>query len=123
MLKHKGKIIFSLKSLLLAYMITVILILVFSLLLTFTSLSESRIPLLNTIVMIVSIASGSIYGARNIKEKGFIVGGIIGIVYYLILILLNFLFLNSVVFDMFSITKLVLASIIGVIGGMIGINS
>ncbi len=122
MLKYKGKIIFSLKSLLLAYTITLVLILIFSLLLTFTSLSESKIPLLNTVVMILSIASGSIYGAKNIKEKGFIVGGVIGIVYYLILLLVNLLFSNSLSFDVFSITRLLLASVIGVIGGMIGIN-
>ena len=79
MLKHKDKIIYSFKSMLISYTITVILIMVFSLILTFTNLSESKIPLLNIIIMILSIAGGSIYGTRNIKEKGWIVGGAIGI--------------------------------------------
>lgn len=123
MLKHKEKIIFSLKSLLVSFVITIILLMIFSAFLTFTDLSEGKIPILNTVIMIVSIASGSIYGARNIKEKGYIVGGVIGVVYYLILLLLSFLFLNSLIFTVFSVTRLILAFIIGMIGGMIGINS
>ncbi len=122
MLKYKEKIIYSFKSLLLAYGITVVFIFIFSLLLTFTNLSESKVPLLNALIMVVAIAAGSIYGARNIKEKGYIVGGVIGIIYYLILILLNFLFLNSFSL-MFSITRLVISFIAGAVGGMIGINS
>lgn len=122
MLKYKEKIICSFKSLLLAYGITVVFIFIFSLLLTFTNLSESRVPLLNTVTMVVAIASASIYGARNIKEKGYIVGGLIGISYYLILILLNILFLNS--FSLiFSITRLLISFVTGAVGGMIGINA
>ena len=110
------------KGLLLSYIITAILIILFSLLLTFSPLKEGRTPLLNTIVMIVSIVSGSIYLTTKIKEKGWISGGLLGISYYLILILLNFVFLKPVVFDVFSLTKLAITSIIGVIGGIIGIN-
>ncbi len=79
-------------------------------------------PLVNTIIMIISVTSGSIYAASTVKEKGWINGGIIGIAYYLILITLNFIFLKTLVFDIFSISKLALACIIGIIGGIIGIN-
>ena len=110
------------KGLLLSYIITTILIILFSLLLTFSPLKEGKTPLLNTIVMIVSIVAGSIYLTTKIKEKGWISGGLLGITYYLILILLNFVFLKTVVFDVFSLTKLAITSITGVIGGIIGIN-
>ncbi len=72
--------------------------------------------------MMLSISSGSIYVARRIKERGWINGGMVGIGYYLILIILNFIFLKPLVLDIFSISKLVLACIIGIIGGIIGIN-
>lgn len=119
---NKDKIIYLLKSLLIAYIITGVLILLFSLLLTYSSLQENKIPLLNTVVMIISIASASIYAAIMVKEKGWLIGGIIGICYYIILIILNFVFLKTLALDVFSIGKLILASITGMVGGMIGIN-
>lgn len=110
------------KGLLLAYIMTFVLILLFSLLLTYSTIKEGRTALLNTIVMIVSIASGSIYVATKVKENGWINGGILGIGYYLTLLILNLIFLKPFTFDLFSITKLAITSITGVIGGIIGIN-
>ncbi|WP_406242119.1 TIGR04086 family membrane protein [Tissierella carlieri] len=120
--KNLNKNIYLLKGLLLAYIITCILILVFSILLTYSSLRENKMPLVNTIIMVISVTSGSVYVAKMVKEKGWINGGIIGMAYYLILIMLSFIFLKPLVLDIFSISKLVLACIIGIIGGIIGIN-
>lgn len=116
------KVIYLGKALLLSYIITAVLIIFFSLLLTYSPLKEGRMSLLNTIVMIVSVVSGSVYLATKTKEKGWINGGVLGLGYYLILLLLNFTFLKPVTFDMFSLTKLAITSITGVIGGIIGIN-
>lgn len=120
--KNISKPIYLLKGVLTAYIITIILILIFSLLLTFTSIRESKMSLLNTIVMIISITSGSIYVSGKVKEQGWINGGLVGIIYYLILIFFNLLLLRPMVFDVFSVSKLVIATITGVIGGIIGIN-
>lgn len=116
------KVIYLGKGLLLSYIITAILIIFFSLLLTYSPLKEGSTSLLNTIVMIVSVVSGSIYLATKTKENGWINGSILGLGYYLILLLLNFAFLKPITFDMFSLTKLAITSITGVIGGIIGIN-
>lgn len=116
------KAIYLGKGLLLAYIITSVLILLFSLLLTYSSIQEGKTALLNTIVIIASIAFGSIYVAVKIRENGWINGGLLGIGYYLILLMLNLIFLKPLVFDIFSITKLAITSITGVIGGIIGIN-
>lgn len=117
-----SKPIYLLKGVLFAFIITIVLIIVFSLLLTYTSISENKMSLFNTLVMIISITFGSIYVAVMIKEKGWINGGIVGIVYYLILILLNLIFLKSYSLDMFSFSKFIIAIITGIIGGVIGIN-
>ena len=110
------------KGLLLAFIMTLVLILTSSLLLTFTSIKEGRMALLNTIVMIISITTGSVYVAGKVKEKGWINGGILGISYYLILLMLSFVLLKPFTLDVFSITKLFLTAITGIIGGIIGIN-
>ncbi|MDR7856431.1 TIGR04086 family membrane protein [Tissierella sp.] len=121
-IKSYDKWFYLLKGLLLAFIITSVLIVLFSLLLTYSTLKESKMPLINTIIMMVSITTGSIYAGKKIKEKGWVNGGIVGILYYIILILLSIVILNPFSIDLFSITKLIIAFITGVIGGIIGIN-
>ncbi|MBU5426424.1 TIGR04086 family membrane protein [Tissierella pigra] len=120
--KNLDKGIYLLKGLLLSYIVTCILILFFSVLLTYSNMSEGKMPLLNTITMLISITIGSIYTAGKVKEKGWISGGLVGISYYIILIALNMIFLKPLVFDIFSASKIILSSVMGVIGGIIGIN-
>lgn len=120
--KKLSKPIYLIKGVLLSYLVTIVLIIIFSLLITYTSISENKAILLNTIVMITSITFGSVYVAYKVKERGWINGGLVGIIYYLILIILNLLLLEPIVFDMFSVSKLIIATITGIIGGIIGIN-
>lgn len=111
-----------LKSLGLAFLLTVILLMILAALLTFTPLKEDRIPLINTIIMILSIVIGSISLAFKVEERGWLNGGLIGILYFLILILINFLFIKPFIFDIYTVGKLFICLISGVIGGMIGVN-
>lgn len=117
-----GKRAYFLKGILLAFIITIVMIIIFSLLVMFTDIKENKIPLLNNIAMITSIAISSIYVAFKIREKGWIQGGLVGVGYYIILIILNLFFIKPFQIDLISGTRLILATITGVIGGMIGIN-
>lgn len=120
--KDIGNKAYFLKGIFLAFIITIALIIIFSLLIMFTNIKESKIPLLNNIAMITSIAISSIYVAFKIKEKGWIQGGLVGIGYCIILLILNIIFIRPIQLDLLSGTRLVLATITGIIGGMIGIN-
>lgn len=124
-MKDKGRennIKYMFKALVLSYILTFILVLIISFLLTYTSLKESNIPLLNTIIMIISISVGSIYIAIKLEENGWLNGGILGILYFLILVFLNYLFVKPFTFDIFSISKFLISLITGIIGGVLGIN-
>lgn len=120
--KDIGNKAYFLKGIFLAFIITIVLITIFSLLIMFTNIKESKIPLLNNIAMIISIAISSIYVAFKIKENGWIQGGLVGVGYCVILLLLNIIFIKPIQIDLLSGTRLVLATITGIIGGMIGIN-
>lgn len=120
--KDIGNKAYFLKGIFLAFIITIVLIIIFSLLIMFTNIKESKIPLLNNIAMIISIAISSIYVAFKIKENGWIQGGLVGVGYCVILLLLNIIFIKPIQIDLLSGTRLVLATITGIIGGMIGIN-
>lgn len=120
--KKAEYIILISKGIALAYIITIIMMLLFSLLLTYTSLKESMIPILNTIIIIVSIVLASIYLTIKIGEKGWMNGMIIGMLYFLILLLLNKIIINDSNLSLISFSKFIISIVTGIIGGMIGIN-
>ncbi|NLL81824.1 MAG: TIGR04086 family membrane protein [Tissierellia bacterium] len=120
-IKTKSRIKFLLKGLLIAFIISIMLILLFTILLRFTSLSENRIQSLNYINIILSSAIAGIYVATRVKEKGWIHGGIIGFAYYLFIVLIDLVFFKEVNL-MLLISRLSISTLSGVIGGIIGIN-
>lgn len=122
LIKSKAKIRYLLKGLLLSLCITIVLLFFISLLLKFTSLSESKLPQLNNLIMVISIVLSGIYVAFKIKENGWINGAIVGVLYSLVIIFLGTIFIKDMNTTSFILTRLLLSTVIGIIGGMIGIN-
>jgi len=120
--KKTDYILYIFKGLAVSYIITFAMILIISLLLTYTSFKESTIPIINTIAMIGSIVCGSIYLTLNTGEKGWLNGMLIGFLYFLILLILNKTFVKTFSFNVYSFSKLMISLVTGIIGGMIGIN-
>lgn len=111
-----------LKALCLAILITFGLILIVTFILRFTDLRETKLPMLNNIILILSIVSSSLYLITRTREKGWLYGASLGFLYYLLIIIVNLLFSRFDILQPISLVKLVLAMIIGAIGGIIGIN-
>ncbi|MGO1470149.1 MAG: TIGR04086 family membrane protein [Tissierella sp.] len=120
----KNKINFKtlIKCLTLSFIITVGMIFITSLLLQYTSLKETKLIIINNIIMIISIFIPSMFLSLKIKEKGWLNGLLLGIFYYIIFLLFNIVFLKESIIILFAITKLLLAGLVGSIGGIIGIN-
>lgn len=110
------------KSLLLSFIVTLILFVIFTLILTYTSLGEKWIPLVNTVILIISISLGAIKIAINSSKRGFINGGVLGLSYMLLLILFGFIVFKNTGIDIYSLTKLGIGVLVGIIAGMIGVN-
>lgn len=111
-----------LRGLALAFIITFILLLIVALVLKFTNIRESNMTLLNNIVLTASIVVSSALLGRKVKEMGWFNGAVLGFLYYFIIIILNLIFNRPLNFGMFILIKLMIATILGAIGGMIGIN-
>lgn len=110
------------KSLLLSFIVTLIFFVVFTLILTYTKLSENWIPLIDSIILIISISLGAIKMAVNTSRRGFLHGGILGVVYILILIIISMIFMKDFQFSTYTITKLIIGLATGMVAGMIGVN-
>ena len=101
---------------------TLILLIIFSIILTYTNIQESVINPVIMIITAISILVGSSLGSIKIKKNGLINGGIIGAIYivsiYLVSSLLNWRFTLNVQ----SIIMIVIAIVFGILGGIIGVN-
>ncbi|ACB85361.1 TIGR04086 family membrane protein [Natranaerobius thermophilus] len=106
----------------LAYCITLVVFVLASLMFTFTPLPEAVMPYLTYITSIISVLIGSIYAAGKIGYKGWLNGGICGLLYFLGLFILSLVLGVQIVYGLQLISRALLAFVIGAVGGILGIN-
>jgi len=111
-----------LKSLGICFGVSFILIMLYALVLSFTSMSDSSMNMTIQIIMIVSITISSIYGGKKILKKGWLFGIVLGLVFTLLLVPLGMCFGQSLSLDKYFAAKMLMGSSVGLIGGIIGIN-
>jgi putative membrane protein (TIGR04086 family) len=111
-----------LKSLGICFAISFILIILYALVLSFTSMSDSSMNMTMQIIMILSITISSIYGGKKISRKGWLFGIGLGLLFTFLLVPLSIGFGQSFSFDKYFIAKMLMGSSVGLIGGIIGVN-
>ncbi|WP_226526343.1 TIGR04086 family membrane protein [Metabacillus niabensis] len=95
--------------------------LIFSLLLKFTSLTESSITWLILGLSILALFIGGFVAGGNGKEKGWLIGGITAILFSLIILLFKFLGHGEI----FSVQELMYHGgflLVAMLGGIFGVN-
>lgn len=102
--------------------ITVVLLLIFAVVMTFTEVSEKASSTFYLVTTILSIMYGSIYAVRKIKRRGWLVGIIVTILYLLVLYIVSVISGNPSVVGADRIPRILLAVIVGALSGIIGIN-
>ena len=103
--------------------ITSICLFVFSILLTYTNLSENTITPTIIILTGISVLIGSSIGNVKIKKNGIINGAIIGGGYIFILYLISSLINVQFTLNFKSIIMIIVGIVFGVFGGIMGVNS
>lgn len=111
-----------LKGIGISYIITFVLLFIFSVILTYTSIGENTIAPVIIILTIVSILIGSSIGSSKIKKNGIINGGIIGFVYIFMLYFLSSIIQVGFSFNIYAIAMIILSILAGMIGGIVGVN-
>ncbi|SES73711.1 putative membrane protein, TIGR04086 family [Natronincola peptidivorans] len=110
------------KGLIRAYIVSLLFFLISAIIITYTKLGEGVIPILTSIIMVVSIAYAAIYVSVHIKKRGWLHGAFIGLLYILFLIILSKIFITDFVMDKVIYYRILTCTVTGGIGGMIGIN-
>ena len=112
-----------LKGLFISFCITLIGILIFSIVLTYSNISETTVPIVIIAISFVSILIGSTISTRKISKNGMVNGGIIGGIYLIMIYSISSIISGNFALNMYSIIMIILGILAGLIGGILGINS
>lgn len=112
-----------LKGLIISFIITLVSIFIFSIILTYSNISEKIIPIVIIILTFISILIGTIIGVRKISKNGMLNGAIIGGMYVLLLYLISSLLNTGFAFNTYTILMVIAGIVSGIIGGIIGVNT
>ena len=101
---------------------TLISLVIFSAILTYTNVQESVINPVIMIITAISILIGSSIGNAKIRKNGLINGGIIGGIYILLIYLVSSILNWKFSLNIQSIIMIAVSILFGILGGIIGVN-
>ena len=121
--KDKNKVAIKIiKGSIISIVITAILLCIYAAVLSFTTVSETTMQPVIIVITGVSILIGSSISSINIKKQGMINGGIVGLIYMLILYIVSSLVSMRFELNVHSIIMLITGIVAGMLGGIIGVN-
>lgn len=117
-----NNIIKILKGSAISMITTLILLIIFSVLLTFTNINERTMPTVIIMITALSILLGSQITTLKIKKNGIINGMAVGGTYMITLYFISSIVSKNFSLNKYSIIMMATGLLIGGLGGMIGVN-
>ena len=111
-----------LKGVILSTIFTLIFLFAFSLILTYTNISESFITPVIIVITAISIFIGSSFGNIKMKRNGLLNGALIGGIYLFGIYLMSGVINQNFSLNITSIILIILGMMCGMFGGIIGVN-
>lgn len=110
------------KGIIRAFLLSIILILIYAIITTFAELSTSITSMYILITSLLSVMYGTIYATRKIERKGWLIGVAVAIFYVLIIYVVSLAAGREVTLGTRDIIRALLAIAVGSLSGMLGIN-
>ena len=101
---------------------TLILLIIFSAILTYTSVNESPMPAVIIIVSALSILLSSQLTTAKIKKNGIVNGILVGGLYFAFLYIISSIISKNFSMNNYSIIMMATSIVLGGLGGIIGVN-
>lgn len=111
------------KGTLISIILTLVLLFIFAIVLTYTQVSESIIPAAIIVITAISLLIGSTIANKKMKRNGILNGGIIGAIYLLTIYIVSSAISGSFSMGWKSIIMVIIGMVFGIIGGVIGVNA
>jgi putative membrane protein (TIGR04086 family) len=119
----KSQIKMLVTGVLIGYAITCIVFLGYSLLITFTDMSEKNLPVVVAVTTLLSVMVAGFDAARGAMNRGWLWGMAAGLVYVIVLLVIMMSALRGFAIDGRTVTLMVLSVAGGGLGGVLGINT
>lgn len=120
--KTNKNMIRIIKGSILSIIISVLLLLIYAIILTYTTISENTMTAVLITISGISILIGSSISSFKIKKQGMLNGALVGLIYMLALYLTSSMLLTGFSINTSSIIMMLIGTLTGIIGGIIGVN-
>ena len=111
-----------LKGSITSIILTLILLFVFSIILTYTSVQENTINPVIIIITAISILVGSSISTLKIKKNGLLNGALVGIIYIFTIYIISSIAGAGFSINLSTIIMIIASIIAGMLGGIVGVN-
>ena len=110
------------KGVLTSILVTLVLLLLLSVVLTYSNISETIIPISIVVISGGSILIGSLITTKKMKKNGIVYGGVIGLIYIMLLYLTSSIISQGFSLNFYSLMMMIFSIIAGMFGGILGVN-
>lgn len=101
---------------------TIILLFIYSIILTYTNVSETTMPTVVIIITGISILIASQLTTKKLKKNGIINGSFVGFIYIVGIYIISSIITGNFGFNLSAIIMCIVGIMMGAVGGIIGIN-
>lgn len=119
---NSNGIVIILKGTLISIIATIVLLMIFAAVLTYSNINENSMPTVIIVVTALCILVGSQITTSKIKRNGIVNGALVGAIYILALYLISSIISKDFSLNFYSIIMMATSILIGGIGGIIGVN-
>lgn len=119
---NSNSVVRILKGSIISIINTLILLIIFSAMLTYTNINENTMPTVIIICTALSILIGSQIATSKIKKNGILNGALVGIIYIAFLYIISSCITKNFSLNNYSIIMMLVSILIGGVGGIIGVN-
>lgn len=119
---NSNGIVIILKGSLISIIATIVLLMIFATVLTYSNINENSMPTVIIVVTALCILAGSQITTSKIKRNGIVNGALVGAIYILALYLISSIISKDFSLNIYSIIMMATSILIGGIGGIIGVN-
>lgn len=119
---NSNGIVIILKGSLISIIATIVLLMIFAAVLTYSNINENSMPTVIIVVTALCILVGSQITTSKIKRNGIVNGALVGGIYILALYLISSIISKDFSLNIYSIIMMATSVLIGGIGGIIGVN-
>lgn len=109
-------------SIFIAFSVSIIILIGYALLITYTNLSDKNLNLIVMIINIISVIIAGCDAAKIFKAKGWLWGIFMGFIYAFTLNIIGLIIFKKIIFTSKNLINFLICVSSGAVGGIIGIN-